>query len=321
MKNNRFLLLISFIFICIDLSFSQLSNFNDSKNWRRNKKEITFGVGPTGFLGELGGKDQIGTDYSLADLDLKSTAFNLGLAYRYRFKPYFATSTIVSLGRIKGDDALTLEPVRNARNLNFQSILVSAYQRIEMMLYFKESFGHKYKFKGVEGQKNHNEQIYLFSGIGVSYFNPKGKYNGSLVALRPLHTEGQGFPGRPKEYKPFTAIVPFGIGMRIGVDRMWRVGLELTYFKTFTDYMDDVSTTGFDTDLLQERYGPEAAYLSNPALTEQHKAWFANGQQRGDQKNKDAFLFANLTIVRNVSYKVAKPRRPQMKWKGSRAKF
>ncbi len=320
LKPVKFFFLLCFI-VCISDSYGQISTFNSTKNWRRNKKELVLNIGPTGFLGELGGRDLIGKNYSMADLDLKSTSFNIGFSYRYRFKPYFATSTIIDLGSVKGDDKLTLEPARNARNLNFKSILISAYQRFEMMLYFKESFGHKYKFKGVKGKSNNNEQVYLFGGIGFTYFNPKGNYNGSWIPLRPLHTEGQGFPGRPKEYSLITPIIPVGLGFRVALDRMWRIGMEFTYFKTFTDYMDDVSTTGFDTDLLLEKYGPESAFLSNPADSEQHKAWFANGQQRGDAKHKDAYLFANVIIVRNITYKVSSPRRPQLKWKGMRAKF
>ena len=321
MVNWTKFLLFSIFMLFLGFGFSQTTNFNSTKNWRRNKKELILNVGPTGFLGELGGRDLIGKDYSMADLDLKSTTFNVGFSYRYRFRPYFATSTIASIGMVKGDDKLTLEPVRNARNLNFKSVIVSIYQRIEVMLYFKESFGHKYNFKGLSGKRNNNEQVYLFSGIGITYFNPKGNYEGQWLALRPLHTEGQGFPGRPKEYLPVTFIVPSGIGMRYGLSRMWRLGIELTYFKTFTDYMDDVSTTGFDVDLLSEKYGKEASYLSNPAQTEQYRSWFANGQQRGDAKNKDAYLYANIIVARNITYKVSSPRRPQLKWKGMRAKF
>jgi hypothetical protein len=319
-KVFKFQFFIAILFLS-EVVVCQTTNFNSTKNWRRNKKELIINLGPTGFLGELGGRDIVGKDYSIADLDLKSTTFNVGFSYRYRFRPYFATSSIISIGSIKGDDKLTLEPARNARNLNFKSTIVSIYQRIEVMLYFKESFGHKYNFKGLKGKKNNNEQVYLFSGIGVTYFNPKGNYYGQWLPLRPLHTEGQGFPGRPKEYSPVTVVIPSGIGMRFGLTRMWRLGIELTYFKTYTDYMDDVSTTGFDTDLLLEKYGPESAYLSNPSETEQYKAWFANGQQRGDAKNKDAYVFANFIFARNITYKVSSPRRPQLKWKGMRAKF
>lgn len=318
---NRILILFLFLIACFSEFYSQTTNFNSTKNWRRNKKEIVLNIGPTGFLGELGGKDAIGTAYSLADLDLKSTTMNIGISFRYRFKPFFATSSIIDIGQVKGDDKLTLEPARNARNLNFKSTLFTAYQRLEFLFYFKESFGHKYNFKGVSGKKNHNEQIYFFAGVGLCYFNPMGNYNGQWVKLRPLHTEGQGFPNRPKEYSLVTPIIPVGLGFRMGIDRMWRVGLEFTYFKTFSDYIDDASTTGFDTDLLQEKYGTVAAYMSNPARTEQEKAWFSNGQQRGNPKYKDAFIYANVIVVRNITYKVTAPRRPQLKWKGLRAKF
>jgi hypothetical protein len=97
--------------------------------------------------------------------------------------------------------------------------------------------------------------------------------------------------------------------------------MEFTYFKTFTDYMDDVSTTYYDVDKLAQKYGPEAAYLSNPAKTEEHKGWFSLGQQRGDPNQKDAYFFANLILVRNITYKTKSPRRPTIKWKGMRAKF
>ena len=313
--------LFLFLITCLTDVYSQTTNFNSTKNWRRNKKELVLNIGPTGFLGELGGKDAVGKEYSLADLDLKSTTMNVGFSYRYRFRPFFATSTIIDIGQVKGDDKLTLEPIRYARNLNFKSTLITAYQRIEFLFYFKESFGHKYNFKGVSGKKNHNEQIYLFSGIGLCYFNPLGNYNGQWVKLRPLRTEGQGFPDRPKEYSLITPIIPIGIGFRMGIDRMWRVGLELTYFKTFSDYIDDVSTTGFDTDLLQEKYGTVAAFMSNPARTEQEKNWFKNGEQRGNPEFKDAFVYANVIVVRIITYKVTAPRRPQLKWKGLRAKF
>ena len=60
MLKNRFLFL--FLSLCLSDVYSQTTNFNSTKNWRRNKKEIVLNIGPTGFLGELGGKDMIGTE-------------------------------------------------------------------------------------------------------------------------------------------------------------------------------------------------------------------------------------------------------------------
>lgn len=66
---------------------AQHTNFNTQRNWSLNKKEIMFGIGATQFLGDLGGRDRIGTDYSLRDLDWRSTNLGGMIGFRYRFHP------------------------------------------------------------------------------------------------------------------------------------------------------------------------------------------------------------------------------------------
>ena len=234
------------VLLVVGVSFGQHTNFNTQRNWSLNKKEILFGGGVTQFLGDLGGRNQIGRDYSLVDLDLASTSWNATAGYRFRFHPYWATSTFINVGMIEGDDALTTELIRNSRNLHFRSIVVEMSQRIELILLANEKFGARYRIPGQKGFKNHNEQFYVFTGIGVSYFNPKAKYNGSWTALRPLRTEGQGLADGPSEYLPVTATVPFGFGFKVGINRMWRVAIEASYIKTFSDYIDDVSGVYYD---------------------------------------------------------------------------
>ena len=68
-----------------------------------------IGVGATQFLGDLGGRNQIGTGYSLADLDLPSTGYGGMIGYRYRFHPYWATTTSFNIGLLRGDDSQTQE--------------------------------------------------------------------------------------------------------------------------------------------------------------------------------------------------------------------
>jgi len=298
-------------------AYSQHTNFNTQRNWSLNKKEIMFGGGATQFLGDLGGRDQIGKDYSLADIDFPSTFWNGMVGYRYRFHPYWATSSVLNVGMVRGNDALTNEIIRESRNLHFRSMVIEYSQRIECIILANEKFGARYRIPGMKGFKNHNEQIYLFTGVGVSYFNPKAQYNGNWTALRPLRTEGQGLAEGPKEYLPVTATIPFGIGFRMGIGRMWRLGIEATYVKTFTDYMDDVSGTYYDPSALASQVGPEAAYLSNPSV--QNSSWFAAGQQRGDKQN-DAYFYLNLVFYRNITYKDYAKARKAPKWKG-RYKF
>lgn len=298
-------------------TFGQHTNFNTQRNWSLNKKEIIFGGGATQFLGDLGGRDQVGKDYSLADIDLPSTFWNGMVGYRFRFHPYWATSSVLNVGMVRGNDALTNEVIRESRNLHFRSMVIEYSQRIECIIVANEKFGARYKIPGMKGFKNHNEQIYLFTGVGVSYFNPKAKYNGTWTALRPLRTEGQGLAEGPDEYLPVTATIPFGIGFRTGIGRMWRLGIEATYVKTFSDYIDDVSGTYYDPSELASQVGPTSAYLSNPAV--ENTTWFAAGQQRGD-KQKDAYFYLNIVFYKNITYKDYAKARKAPRWRG-RYKF
>ncbi len=57
------------------LTYAQHTNFNTQRNWSLNKKELVFGFGATQFTGDLGGRDNIGKDFSLVDMDFPATGF------------------------------------------------------------------------------------------------------------------------------------------------------------------------------------------------------------------------------------------------------
>ena len=314
MKNYiRFL----FCFLAINAFAQPSSNFNTSRNWSLNKKEFFFGIGGTNFTGDLGGRDKIGTDFSLVDLDWPATFAGFNIGYRYRWHPFWATSTELYSGMVQGSDENTNEIIRRSRNLHFRSPIVQLTQRIEWILLANEKIGRRYNIPGLKGFKNQMQQVYLFTGAAVTYFNPQAEINGTWTNLRPLKTEGQGLPGGADEYSRITAVIPFGIGVKIGISDMWRIGLEVSYNKTFTDYIDDVSTNYFDPVVLQSQVGSDAVFAANPS--KENQTWFVPGEQRGDPDEKDAFYIANIVFTRNLTYKPPKKqnwRRPQ-----SRTKF
>lgn len=307
----------SLIFVLFaSATMAQHTNFNTQRNWSLNKKEVLFGIGATNFLGDLGGRDMIGTDHHFVDLDWPSTGIGGMVGFRYRFHPFFATTTTLNVGMVRADDAHTAEVIRNSRNLHFRSLLVEVSQRLDIILFAVEKYGSRYSLRGHKSRmKDKNFQFYLFGGIGVAYFNPKAQYNGKWTALRPLHTEGQGLDGGPSEYLPITVTIPYGAGIRFGISKMWRIGLELSHVRTFTDYMDDVSGSYYDPTVLEANYGAEAAYLSNPANN--NASWFAAGQQRGDKKHKDSYFYANVVVYRNITYKNYAGGNRKTKWRGN----
>jgi hypothetical protein len=218
---------------------------------------------------------------------------------------------------IKGSDAYTKEPVRFDRNLHFRSPVLNFSQRFELILFANEKFGRRYKIPGLKGFREKNEQFYLFSGVGVMMFNPQAQYNGEWYNLHELKTEGQGLPGGATPYKRITATIPMGFGMRMGISRYWRIGLEVSYIKTFSDYIDDVHGEYYDPAILLTQVGPVSAALSNPATT---PSWFEPGSQRGDKQN-DGLIYVNFTITKNITFHHAGTKRLRYKQAKLRSKF
>ena len=56
--------------------------FRQSNYWKTQRREISLGFGLSNFLGELGGRDQIGSPF-VWDLELSQTRPALHIDYRY----------------------------------------------------------------------------------------------------------------------------------------------------------------------------------------------------------------------------------------------
>ena len=278
--------------------------FRTTDYWKTHRNEISVGLGASNFLGELGGRDQVGTSF-IWDLELSQTRPAFALAHRYYIRERFSFRTQLAYGVMAGNDNLTNEVARARRNLNFRSDLFEAAVLLEVHP-FLEELGHLYDIRGVKGQKSSRIGLYVFAGVGGCYFNPKGKFNNAWVELKPLRTEGQGLEGGPEEYSNFSLVIPMGLGIRKQLSKVLSVGLELQYTKTFTDYIDDVSDVYYDNDAIAEANGgigspsgEAAAFLADP---QPEGLRYGPGEQRGDPDDLDAYLF----IRAQVHYKLYK---------------
>lgn len=265
--------------------------------WKRMRYEVFYGLGVTNFLGELGGADQEGTNF-VRDLEISMTRPATHIGLRYRITETFSTKAMFSYGILRGDDKLTNETYRRYRNLAFRSPIIELSNQFEYSI-IREKQGHRYNLRRVRGLKGFKTNTYFFVGFGVIYFNPKNKYQGKWYALQPLGTEGQGLvPTRPK-YSRISACIPYGIGFKYGINRRTNIGIEFGARKTFSDYIDDVSTTYFDNQMIREARGDIAAYLADPS-DGTHPNWTTAYEQRGDAKDKDSYMF----LIVNITYKL-----------------
>jgi hypothetical protein len=266
-------------------SFSQYSDEGSSY------MEVGITMGPSNFLGDLGGTAGIGRK-GLKDNNFPMTKFNFGIWLTYQPSEWLAFRLNLSAGSLEGDDAIIkgkggMEEARRLRNQDFKSPLQEVFLAAEI---YPSVF-----FEYEPTDVYHKLRPYGLVGVGVFRFKPKGTdpATGQMVDLQPLHTEGQGFPEYPdrKNYKLTQLNVPVGIGVKYFVNDNMHVGIEVIHRTTFTDYIDDVST----------RYIDPAAFYANLPLAQAQIAervanksggtgtFFAPGKKRGTAENNDAY--------------------------------
>lgn len=180
--------------------------------------------------------------------------------------------------------------------MNFKSNIFELSTRVEFALSF-DKHGNKYKIKKTMFRRYHSygSYYYLTAGIGAFYYNPKESYQGTWYNIHDYDLEGQGLPGGPKQFKRVSISIPFGIGAKYIIGRKWSIGIEYLFRKTFTDYIDGVSTVYYSPSLLLKYKGPIAVALADPNLG-RIPGQTNPGQERGNPKDKDAYFTLEVKI-------------------------
>ncbi len=217
-----------------------------------------------------------GGSYYLGDLNPGTHFQNMQLAYgleaRYNINTRWAVKLSGIRGKIKGSSSQS--KFLPDRDLSFESNItdVSAVAEFNFLEYFV-------------GSRRHFITPYIYAGVCLYFFNPMS----GGVALHSIGTEGQNVEGGKKLYSLWGIGVPFGLGAKFTLSR--KVGFTVFWemHKTFTDYLDDVSTTYY---LNGPTINPDdpAQLLSDPTRSHQP------GMQRGNAKNMDWYAFAGLSI-------------------------
>ncbi|HEX6334083.1 MAG TPA: hypothetical protein VFZ78_07640 [Flavisolibacter sp.] len=293
----------TFVLICILIS--QTSRVTAQSITTGNGKfEIGLGLGPMFFLGDLGGNYGRGTTF-LKDVNIPLTKFSKGIYANIYPTEWLGFRVAMNQGKLEGYDSIIRdkggsEVFRKDRNLQFQSNVWELYGGVE---FYPTVFFERYD--GLYGKL----RPYGIIGIGAFKFNPMGKYyapDGSSrwVELKPLRLEGQGMREYPtrREYSLTQIETPMGFGVKYYYRENLYVGIEVLHRKTYTDYIDDVSTTYIDNSLFANYLTPEQAAMANqlyyrqgfdPSNPTQNR--LPADAQRGDPKENDSFF---STIIR-----------------------
>jgi len=214
-----------------------------------------------------------------------NAAIGFGALYEVSERLYVRAN--VSFGKIRGDDK---RYARNtSRNLSFSSPIVDFH------------IGAEYDIL------NSYERMFVpfvFTGISVFNFNPSAQDSAGLgqVFLRPLGTEGQGFNGSNK-YRLTQMALPFGAGVKYSVSDNVKIRLEMGFRKTFTDYLDDVSTVYANPAALLANNGALAVSISyrTDEISVHSKSYPGPNRIRGNPKLKDWYYFAGIGVSFRLS--------------------
>lgn len=203
-----------------------------------------------------------------------------GLQLNYHFNHHMFLRLQGNYGWIAGDDALSEDPKRRARNLSFRSHVVEASLQL-VYEFFAEDLHYKYR---------PDWSPYVFSGLALFHFSPKAKpdprwvdhykaednpgantlfsSSNEWVRLHNLGTEGQYLPSGireefnlPDPYRLTSISIPLGIGVRKRLTNKLDLRVEFSLRKTFTDYLDDVSGPAYAPPSELLKYEGETTFL------------------------------------------------------------
>ncbi len=296
-------ILLTLSFLTSAKSFSQSLTFGTEKT----KLEVGINIGPSFFLGDLGGNRGKGTTF-IKDVNLSLTKVMKGVFVTVYPNEWLGVRAAAEIGKLESQDKIITtkgvdELYRKQRNLDFRSNISEAYVAAEIFpLMLLNNNNEEYKPR---------LRPYGVLGIGAFHFKPEGSLtniNGTKTwyDLQSLHTEGQGFAeySQRKNYSLTQVNIPMGLGIKYFLSDRVNLCFEVLHRKTFTDYIDDVSTEYIDPKYFDKYLTPEKAVIArqiydkvfaivNPGLSRNEP-----GIQRGNPNQNDAYftLFMKFAV-------------------------
>lgn len=215
-------------------------------NW-----DVGVTASTTHFTGDIGNGKSTRRGF-IMDLQPEETKMGQGVFVRRRLgsSGWSLRADFTHL-TISGDDALTENAPRRARNLHFRNRMKELSLRGEFVLHHIPDLFQRGFYTPMLTVSGH-------VGAAVLWHNPQARLTrgnrfyseliedelttpGAWHDLAPLQTEGV-------KYSTVTAVIPVGLSAYMTISERrnqpsWRFGLEVSWRFTFTDYLDDIHHT------------------------------------------------------------------------------
>ena len=232
-----------------------------------------------------GGMSNYSGDLQAKYFTLDQSNFAFGAGAQYDITRNLSLRSMISLMKVGASDQFN-RPNLQFRNLSFQSNII------------EWNLLGEYTFFDITRSKI---SPFIFAGIAAFHFDPYAfDSTGNKIYLKPLSTEGEGlseYPGR-KPYNLLQFAIPLGAGIKFRVSENIVLAYEIGFRKTFTDYLDDVSTRYVDPAVLLTERGPKAVEMSYRAgeLKGGNTTYPADGTVRGGERYKDVYYYTGIRV-------------------------
>jgi hypothetical protein len=227
---------------------------------------VSFGSGTANYYGEMVNPGEFGR--------LKP---NVAIGAEYYLNNRISARAELTWFQLSGNDA-DADDDRVQRNLSFRSdcIELDAMAAINLTP------------MGLRFYQRSKLNFHAFAGIGVLYFNPKANYKGESYALHSLRTEN-------KSYSLIQPVIPLGFGARIKLDPFFNILVEAGYRITFTDYLDDASSTRY-VDVASLKNDIARALSDRRVEIDTQPNRPTQVGKRGNPEKNDGYFITNITL-------------------------
>ncbi len=257
------------------------------------RTEVSFTAGANSFLGDIGGNKGIGGSF-MKDFTFKTIKPLIGASVSYNLKRWVAVQGGFNITKVADADSLIdntgdQERWRYYRNLSFRSNIFEVYG--SAVFYPAMFFESEYELRTFVP--------FVSIGIGIFHFNPQAKLNDTWVDLQPLSLEGQGFPEYPdrKPYSLYSLYIPASAGVKYYLNNKFAVSTGINFRKSFSDYVDDISTTYIDPNLFDLHLSPDKALLAKQLYQRSLKPEKVRPNvAKANSKSDDTYLNFFLTL-------------------------
>ena len=251
--------------------------FTNLNLWAQNENKGTW-------LGLFVGKMNYQGDLNPSSFKFANSKTTAAVTIRQSINRWLSLKGGVAIGSLEAADRYNRDYLK-PRNLSFYTTIKEASFSIETSL-LDLSTAHF--------------TPYVYGSVSLYHFNPWAYDNsGKKVFLQPLSTEGQGLSQYPKQkpYKLTQLALGFGGGARYALNDNMNIGVEFSQRKTFTDYLDDVSSIYVDYNTLLQAKGAKSVEMAFRGDELQGGQFYpGHGEQRGTPSEMDWYYFFGINF-------------------------